>query len=61
MEPVIEFDHKEEPSGEILSNGQFSGRFQTTTSELNILAMRQLLRVNETNQGPENVAPEKRR
>ena len=61
MESVIEFDHQEEPSGEILSNGQFSGRFQMTTSELDTLAMQQLLRVHETNQGPENVSPEKRR
>ena len=60
MESVIEFDLQEEPIGEILSNGQFNGRFETTTSELNTLAMQQLLRVHETNQGPEYVALEKR-
>ena len=60
MESVIEFDLQEEPIGEILSNGQFNGRFETTTSELNTLAMQQLLRVHETNQGPENVALEKK-
>ena len=60
MESVIEFDLQEEPIGEILSNGQCSGHFETTTLELNILAMQQLLRLHETNQSPENVAPDKK-
>ena len=60
MESVREFDLQEEPSGENLSNRQCSGHFQMTTSELNTLAMQQLLRVHETNQGPENVAPRKK-
>jgi len=55
MEPVIEFDLQEERNGEILSNGQFNGHFQTTTSELNTLAMQQLLRVHDTNQFAETV------
>ena len=61
MESVIEFDLQEERNGEILINGQFNGCFQTTTLELNTLAMQQLLRVHDTNQGAEPVTPGKKR
>ena len=43
MESVIEFDLQEQHNGEIQSNGQCNGCFQTTTSELITLAMQQLL------------------
>ena len=57
---VIEFDLQEEHNGEIVNNGQVNGHFQMTISEFNTLAMQQLLRVHDRNQGQENVTTGKK-